>query len=313
MDRLPSNSYALIDEISNEFICPVTKELLVDPYQSSCCGHFFSKEAFDKLLTQKAKCPMCRSISWRCTPDKAFKRRVLQLKVKCLLHNGCNWTGSFSDFLQHCGIGINDASTCSTKSMSPIVTKNVKDFSMENFSTYLDDRTYFQSPTFFTHAKGYKMCIRVYPYGYDACEGTHVCVVTYLMNGQNDDKLQFPFRGSVTVQVLNHNDEDENYERIFDFSNKTDDIICMRVPESDEMNSGLAMYNFIPLNELRNTKGAAQYLKEDILTFKVAKIIVKSISSEQLQHEDVKSSIVQGLWLKLLTLKQITFVPATCR
>ena len=129
LDRLAANSYALIDEISDEFICPVTKELLVDPYQSLCCGHYISKEAFDKLLTQEAKCPMCRSISWRCTPDKAFQRRVHQaLKVRCLLHNGCNWTGPFSDFLQHCGISINDAS--STKSMSPIVTKNVNDFSM---------------------------------------------------------------------------------------------------------------------------------------------------------------------------------------
>ena len=295
MDGLPANSYALINEISDEFICPVTKEHLVDPYQSSCCGHFFSKEAYDRLLTQKAKCPMCRSISLRCTPDKAFKRRVHEaLKVRCLLHNGCDWTGSFSDFLQHCGISINDAS--STKSMSPIVTKNGNNFSMENFSKYLDDRTYFQNPSFYTHPKGYKMCIRVYPHGYDAFEGTHVCVVMYLMNGQNDDNLQFPFRGSVTVQVVNHKDEDENYERIFDFSDKTDDIICMRVPESEVMNSGLAMYNFIPLNELKNTKGAAQYLKEDILTFKVAKIVVKSSSSEQLQHEDVRSSTVQGLW-----------------
>ena len=298
MDRLPTASYTIIGQIGEEYICPVTKELLVEPYQSLCCGQHFSKEAVDRLLAQNAKCPICRTLPWKCTPDKAFKRSIHQaLRVKCCLHNGCTWTGSFSDFLQHCGMAVND--TCTYSQNSPttttIVTKDVKEFKMENFSKYLKEGTYFQSPTFYTHSKGYKMCIRVYPSGYDACKGTHVCVVAYLMNGQFDDRLQFPFRSSITIQVLNHISNGEDYERVFDFNDKTDDIICTRVPESEEMNSGLAMYNFIPLTELQeSTKG--QYLKDDNLTFKVSKIIVKSCSEEKLPNKDLQSSIVQGLW-----------------
>ena len=101
-------SYAPFEPICEEHICPVTKGLLVEPYQSSCCGHYFSKEAVDGLVAQDAPCPMCRAPSFRCIPDKAFKRRVHQaLKVRCLSHSDCNWCGTYSDFLQHCGIRIN--------------------------------------------------------------------------------------------------------------------------------------------------------------------------------------------------------------
>lgn len=291
--RSPTLSYAPFEPISEEHICPVTKGLLVDPYQSSCCGNYFSKEAVDGLLAQNALCPMCRAPLFRCTPDKAFKRRVHQaLKVRCLLHDGCNWSGIYNDFLQHCGIRFND--THQVKGVTtPIVNKNVIEFSMDNFNSHLNEKTYYISPSFYTHQKGYKMCIRVYPNGYDACEGTHLCAVTFLMIGDHDDELQFPFRGSITLQILNQisNGKEGNYERIFEYNDKTEDIMCKRVPESEEMNSGLAIYNFIPLSELQNAK----YIKEDYLKFRVTKIVVRSCSKEQLQYEDVKSSTTPGL------------------
>ena len=284
-------SYAPFEPICEEHICPVTKGLLVDPYQTSCCGHYLSKEAVDGLLAQDARCPMCRA-SFSYKSDKAFKRRVHQeLKVRCLAHGGCNWCGTYSDFLQHFGIRINDKHDA--KGTTPIVNKNVIELSIANFSSYLKQRKYYESSSFYTHQKGYKMCIRVYPYGYDECEGTHLCAVTFLMNGDNDNRLQFPFRGSITLQILNHvsNGEDGNYERTFEYNDKTDDIMCKRVPESESMNSGMAMYNFIPLDELQNNN---KYLKNDSLKFRVAKIVVRSCS-EQHQYDAIKSLTAPGL------------------
>ena len=284
-------SYAPFEPICEEHICPVTKGLLVDPYQTSCCGHYLSKEAVDGLLAQDARCPMCRA-QFSCKLDKAFRRRVhQQLKVRCLAHGGCNWCGIYSDFLQHCGICINEKHDA--KGTTPIVNKNVIEFSIAKFSSYLKERKYYESPSFYTHHKGYKMCFRVYPYGYDECEGTHLCAVTFLMNGDNDDRLQFPFHSSITLQILNQvsNGEDGNYERTFEYNDKTDDIMCRRVPESESMNSGIAMYNFIPLDELQNNN---KYVENDSLKFRVAKIVVRSCS-EQLQSDDIKSLTASGL------------------
>ena len=294
--RLPVTSYTPVEPICDEHICPVTNELLVDPYQSSCCGNYFSEGAVAGLLAQKAPCPICRAVPLRCVPDKAFKRNVHQaLKVRCLLHNACNWAGSFNDFLQHCGIKYADVHD--TKRIPAIVNRDVKEFSMEKFDGYFRDKTYYTSPPFYTHSKGYKMCIRVYPYGYDEGEGTHLCIAVYLMNGDYDDRLQFPFRGAVTVQIVNQilNVDDQNFERTYEFNDQTDDTICMRVPESETMNSGFAMYNFIPLNQLQNAKETCQYLKNDCLKFKIAKVVVKSCSEEQTQYEVKHSSILQGL------------------
>ena len=286
-------SYAPFEPICEEHICPVTKGLLVDPYQTSCCGHYISKEAVDGLLAQDARCPMCRA-QFSCKSDKAFKRRVHQeLKVRCLSHSDCNWCGIYSDFLQHCGIRINDKHDVKGTT-PPIVNKNVIVFSIDNFSSYLKERKYYETPSFYTHRNGYKMCIRVFPYGYDECEGTHLCAATFLMAGDNDNKLQFPFRGSITLQILNQmsNGVDGNYERTFEYNDKTDDIMCERVPESESMNSGMAMYNFIPLDELLNNN---KYLKHGYLNLRVSKIVVRSCSEEQLQYDDIRSLTAPGL------------------
>ena len=66
------------------------------------------------------------------------------------------------------------------------------------------DAKWYSEP-FYTHIGGYKMCLQVYPNGHWI--GTHVSVYINLMRGENDDKLKWPFRGDIMIQLLdNYND-----------------------------------------------------------------------------------------------------------
>ena len=58
-------------------------------------------------------------------------------------------------------------------------------------------------PGFYTHHNGYKVCILVDPNGYGVGEGTHISIFTCLMKGLFDDHLKWPFRGNITIQIVN--------------------------------------------------------------------------------------------------------------
>jgi len=53
------------------------------------------------------------------------------------------------------------------------------------------------SPPFYTHPQGYKMCLSVVANGSGDGKGTHVSVFAYLMRGDFDDHLKWPFQGRV--------------------------------------------------------------------------------------------------------------------
>ena len=51
---------------------------------------------------------------------------------------------------------------------------------------------------------GYKMCMSVWPNGKYHGMGTHVSTYFHMMRGDNDSKLQWPFRGRITFHIVNH-------------------------------------------------------------------------------------------------------------
>ena len=84
---------------SDEFYCPVTKEVLLDPHQTRCCGNLLSAPAVSRI--QKA-CPICKRAPFKTYPDQNAGRRVRGQKVFCLNKNrGCQWVGELSAFDSH--------------------------------------------------------------------------------------------------------------------------------------------------------------------------------------------------------------------
>ena len=119
----------------------------------------------------------------------------------------------------------------------------------------------FHCPPFYTSHKGYHMDIDAYANGTGSGKDTHVSVYVYLLKGDNDDKLSWPFVGEVTITLLNQL-EDKNH-----FS-KTVNILA-----EDKMKAGIYDVDyskFIRHSKLGyNTNKNTQYLKDDTLYFRV--------------------------------------------
>ena len=60
-------------------------------------------------------------------------------------------------------------------------------------------------------------------------KGSHLAISVYLMKGEYDDSLKWPFRGEVTIQLLNQLDDDGgHHEQRIVFDENTPSICCER-------------------------------------------------------------------------------------
>ena len=150
------------------------------------------------------------------------------------------------------------------------VKQHATSFRMTNYQRHKKVDDCFYSPPFYTTLAGYKMCIRVDDNGWFSRKGTHVSVYAYLMKGDNDDYLTWPFTGSVTVELLNQL-EDKNHHKHTIGPFPADKVASKRVVEGERGTNGLGTSQFIPHNELDyNSDNNCQYLKDNTLIFRVS-------------------------------------------
>ena len=76
-------------------------------------------------------------------------------------------------------------------------------FKLTNFAERKSCNTSVFSPAVYSSPGGYKLCIKVYTNGLGNGYGTHISVFAYLMCGENDDHLPWPFTGTVEIELLN--------------------------------------------------------------------------------------------------------------
>ena len=69
---------------------------------------------------------------------------------------------------------------------------------MNNFEEHKLSNDQWVSQPFYTHEQGYKMCLKVTANGQGSGKGSHITVVVYLMKGEYDDQLEWPFKADVT-------------------------------------------------------------------------------------------------------------------
>ena len=98
MDR--EREYDFVEEPPEEFLCPVTLVVLLEPYQTQCCGNHLSQEAYQRLQGQP--CPVCREENLTAMKDKYHGRKVLSLKMRCPHKaEGCEWQGELRSLEEH--------------------------------------------------------------------------------------------------------------------------------------------------------------------------------------------------------------------
>ena len=143
-------------------------------------------------------------------------------------------------------------------------------FKITNFSKLKMSNEIVYSPGFYTSPGGYKMSICVYANGNGDGNGTHVSVFSYLMRGENDDHLRWPFTGTVTVELLNQLKDDNHHSQKTTFP--SDNIASQKVINEERSLLGYGLPRYIPYSKLGyNSAKNCQYLKDDCLyfTFKV--------------------------------------------
>ena len=141
-------------------------------------------------------------------------------------------------------------------------------YKFTSFNQHKTSRDTVYSPPFYTNPKGYKMCISVDANGCGDGESTHISVYVYLMKGENDDYLQWPFTGTVTIELLNQL-EDWNHHSTF--INFTSDDDFSRVIDKKRSSLGWGMETYISHSNLGPKMAKnCQYLKDDRLHFRIS-------------------------------------------
>ena len=92
--------YDFVEQPPQDYFCPVSLTVLLEPYLTPCCGNHLSQGAYQRLQGQP--CPVCREENLTAVFDKYLKRKVLSLKVRCPHKaEGCEWEGELRGLEQH--------------------------------------------------------------------------------------------------------------------------------------------------------------------------------------------------------------------
>ena len=142
---------------------------------------------------------------------------------------------------------------------------------MDNFEQLktADDAWY--SPPFYSHIGGYKMCLVVDANGKESGAGTHVSVWIHLIRGEHDHHLQWPFRGEITIQLLNQSRDEGHWEKIVHFDDTADHDVGRKVAWWKITTSGMGYGQFIAHTKLHT--GDKEYLKNNRLKFRISKVV----------------------------------------
>ena len=101
-DSAAQKEFDFIERPLEEFFCPVTFELLLNPHQTTCCGNHLSEKAVRRLQRDGKPCPMCKEPELSTVQDKFHRRRVSAVHVRCPhTPSSCEWVGEAGQADQH--------------------------------------------------------------------------------------------------------------------------------------------------------------------------------------------------------------------
>ena len=287
--------------------CPVCLLVLRRPYQVSCCRQRFCQPCIKQICKKENPCPLCRGVTFSTSFDEELHQTLSALTVQCTfgprdLYDRCKWIGELGQYDTHRHTLHLQQSTQEThridvfehetvvlreevaliraeqQRLSEVVQRHEErilsaDFVMTNFENHRTTADPWYSTPFYTHPHQYKMCLKVYASGSGLGEGTHVSVFVHLMRGEFDDHLKWPFRGDITVQLLNQLGEMEHYIKVIPFNERTPNDTAGRVIAGDRAASGWGILQFVSHSMLRESPKTTRYLMNDCLCFRVTQAV----------------------------------------
>ena len=149
------------------------------------------------------------------------------------------------------------------------------DFVMTDFKQRKKDEAKWYSPPFYSLVGGYKMCLKVHANGWGRGKGTYISVFVHILPGENDDRLRWPFRGTIQVSLLNQLQEMDHYFRVIKINDVVLDSTAGRVTGLQiRSQEGWGFFRFIQhrmLSSLVSTN-KVEYLKNDRLKFRITSV-----------------------------------------
>ena len=122
------------------------------------------------------------------------------------------------------------------------------------------------------------MCLNITANGWDTGEGTHVGLTVYMVKGEFDSHLKWPFKGGITVELVNQKEGGKNYERnIGHTDSEQRDRNFQRVTKGERATGGWGSPEFPSHADLYKPEEGKEYLLNDTLIFRVTKVEVTSV------------------------------------
>ncbi len=122
---------------------------------------------------------------------------------------------------------------------------------MDNFEQHKRDNDQWFSPPVYTHPQGYKICLSVDANGWGGGKGTHVSVAVHFMRGEFDDSLKWPFRGSISIQLVDQNRQPNTIHTLV-YDDRVPIESCSRVMYSERgATGGWGPFKFLAHNMLK--------------------------------------------------------------
>ena len=271
--------------------CPICHLILCEPYQVTCCGTNFCHTCIQRVQAYNSPCPTCREDNFELFPNKGLNRSLKQLQLYCIHRkDGCQWRGELGELDHHLSVG----NECPLTSFPVIM-------SMTNYVKMRKCNGEWYSPPFYTTPQGYKVCLKVYAKGWGTDKGISVSVYAYLMRGEFDDHLKWPFRGRVVIQLCNQLQDKHHFGHTIDFSRTTDARVISRVTATERAEAGFGFHIDVPYKDLNfNPVSNCQYLKNDCLHFQI--VAAESLSEPGVfptkltmtSFEQYKSAVTSG-------------------
>ena len=144
-------------------------------------------------------------------------------------------------------------------------------FTLCNFEHYQAVSGYqWQSPAFYTFPNGYKLCAAVYPHGTSSGRGSHISMYVSILRGEFDDQLQWPFQGSVSIDIFNYSTQKWDRKSAIEFE-ASDDVMFTGQPINIHSNPGLGFPKWVHLDDVFQ-----KYCNNGMVRFRVVKIDVFS-------------------------------------
>ena len=164
-------------------------------------------EIHDKICEMKTlPCGSCSKIVQRRKIEKHVKFECKESVIACKYQRlGCKVELKRADMEKHISdsdhvhleMALGTISSLEKKSATPIT------FKVTGYQEKKNNNIRFESAPFYTSPEGYHISVRVDANGRGRGKGTHLSVFASVLEGEHDQKLNWPLVGKVTFTLLN--------------------------------------------------------------------------------------------------------------